>query len=321
MTIVQQRLVSFRWKLLFQENIGVRYFTAAAILLSPGSLQRCDNEYHSGGNGYRINRCFPEHSRTEVDRLIAGGRVKVNGIIAQLGMRLQYSDTVSLDERPVHWTMYVHSLLATPYPTGLFDGNGFIYIKYCKPIGYNTTTSRRDRRSIFRTGDLDNIIPTDDSHVPHQPSSSSSLSVINSTASDGQHASRRILPVGRLDNQSSGLLLLTSDTRLPKYLLGSRSNCVKVYHVKLNLVPTAQQLRAWTTGISIRSPVRGQRRQQQYPTLPCEVRVIDGKSPSASASARRNQATWVEFRVREGRNRQVSTCVCVSVCSYLNNSY
>ena len=164
--------------------------------------------------GVRINKCFPEYSRTQADRLIQSGRVTVNGKPAQLGTRLQGNDVVMLDNTTVvSWSQYEEKKTSTPYPEGLNSDNGFVYIKYFKNVGVTTTTGR-DPEGVLNTGhftDVKQITVTDgaqkeESAVPVD----------------------RLLPVGRLDKDSTGILLLTSDPRLPAWVLGANTGCTKV---------------------------------------------------------------------------------------------
>jgi len=95
----------------------------------------------------------------------------------------------------------------------------------------------------------------------------------------------RIYPVGRLDYDTSGLLLLTNDGDLTNMLLHPRFKVEKVYHVLLDNLIRPVALYHLEQGIEL----EGQR------TSPCkisQIRVIDNCS-------------LLEIRLREGRNRQI----------------
>lgn len=82
----------------------------------------------------RINKFFTEQglcSRREADRLIAEGRVTINGRTAKLGDQVTPSDVVARDGTIVQ------------------RGNPFVYLKYHKPVGVTTTTEPQVRRNII----------------------------------------------------------------------------------------------------------------------------------------------------------------------------
>ena len=96
----------------------------------------------------------------------------------------------------------------------------------------------------------------------------------------------RVYPVGRLDFNSSGLLLLTNNGALTEQLLHPRYQIPRTYHAKLEGKPTHQALQALRSG----------------------VRLDDGTitNPATVRTLRSNeQKTWLEVTLREGRNREV----------------
>lgn len=100
--------------------------------------------------------------------------------------------------------------------------------------------------------------------------------------------SEHLYPVGRLDFESEGLLLVTNDGDLAARLTHPRHGIPRVYQARVLGVPDAHDLDRLARGVTI----DGRR------TAPAEVRLV--------APARRGQgdATLV-ITVREGRNRQV----------------
>ncbi len=94
----------------------------------------------------------------------------------------------------------------------------------------------------------------------------------------------RVYPVGRLDYDSEGLLILTDDGTLARDLMHP-SRCVeKTYLVKVKGQPDAEVLVRLSRGI----PLDGKR------TGPARIRMV-----------RRGANSWVEITIGEGRNRQV----------------
>jgi pseudouridine synthase len=94
-----------------------------------------------------------------------------------------------------------------------------------------------------------------------------------------------VYPVGRLDFDSEGLLLLTNDGDLAAALTHPRHGVPRVYEAEVLGVPDDHDLRRLSRGIVI----DGRR------TQPADIRIIGSGSNSAKLS----------ITVREGRNRQV----------------
>lgn len=99
----------------------------------------------------------------------------------------------------------------------------------------------------------------------------------------------RVNPVGRLDVDSEGLLILTNDGELAARLTHPRHEVEKVYHARVRGVPSRDALARLERGVVI----DGRR------TAPAEVRLL-----KAFARSSREEAL-VEFTLREGRHRQV----------------
>jgi len=91
----------------------------------------------------------------------------------------------------------------------------------------------------------------------------------------------RLYPVGRLDADSSGLLLLTNDGELANLLTHPRYEVPKAYQAKLARPPGEQDLRRLAEGVEL----------EDGRTAPAGVRRLGGRE--------------IELVLREGRNRQV----------------
>jgi 23S rRNA pseudouridine2605 synthase len=95
----------------------------------------------------------------------------------------------------------------------------------------------------------------------------------------------RLYPVGRLDADSTGLLLLTNDGELANRLTHPRYGVVKVYRVELGRPPADRDLERLRRGVDLE----------------------DGRT--APAEVTRLGARQIEIVLREGRNRQVRRMV------------
>lgn len=92
-------------------------------------------------------------------------------------------------------------------------------------------------------------------------------------------------PVGRLDAESTGALLLTNDGAVTYALTHPSHAIAKIYHVWVQGYPSAETLKRWSNGV----------RLSGRPTLPAQVEVLRVK-PSQ---------TLLCVVLREGRNRQI----------------
>jgi 23S rRNA pseudouridine2605 synthase len=95
----------------------------------------------------------------------------------------------------------------------------------------------------------------------------------------------RLFPVGRLDYDSEGLLLLTDDGELAQRLTHPSYHVEKEYHALLDQAPTPDALREWRTGVLL----------DGAPTAPAWVEVLE----------RDQDGAWVRVVLHEGRKRQI----------------
>jgi len=176
-------------------------------------------------------------SRRASERLIAEGRVTVNGaVVTALGTKADPDrDDIRVDGR---------RLPRPPTP---------VYLLLHKPRGYVTT--RRDPQG--RPTVLDLIRPV----APY------------------------LYPVGRLDFDSEGLLLLTNDGDLAARLTHPRHEVARVYEATVLGVPDAHDLARLERGVML----------DGRPTGPAHVRRLGDEGGRAR----------LQITIREGRHRQV----------------
>ena len=130
--------------------------------------------------------------------------------------------------------------------------DNFIYIKLYKPIGYVTTVKDQfGRKTVL---DLINI-------------------------------KERIYPVGRLDYNTSGLLLLTNDGDLANKLMHPKYHIYKTYVADTEGVIIQESINKLKKGVII----------ENYKTSPANVKILKTESFSSK----------VEISIYEGKNRQV----------------
>lgn len=101
----------------------------------------------------------------------------------------------------------------------------------------------------------------------------------------------RVFPVGRLDLESEGLLLLTNDGELAQRLTHPKHEVEKEYLALVRGVPDAESLRQLRRGIAI----------EERLTAPATIEVIKPPDDSPAHAGH----TWLRVVLTEGRKRQV----------------
>ena len=188
----------------------------------------------SGREGVRLNKWIAESgvcSRREADRLIAEGKVTVDGRVGALGDKVLPGMSVRVDGREVRAKTRRQQ----------------VYIALNKPVGVVCTADPREPMNVV-------------DYVGHP---------------------QRIFPIGRLDKDSEGLLLMTSDGEIVNRILRAAGRHEKEYVVTVDKPVTADFLSRMAAGVPILDTV----------TLPCSV-TREGKQG---------------FRIVlvQGRNRQI----------------
>jgi len=111
---------------------------------------------------------------------------------------------------------------------------------------------------------------------------------------------KHVYPIGRLDADSEGLLLLSDEAGLNQRLLHPRHAHQREYWAQVERNPTAEALRRLERGLAI----------QGRKTLPCRAWILDPQPelPAREPPIRRRKtvpACWIGLELVEGKNRQV----------------
>ncbi len=182
-------------------------------------------------------------SRRAAEAEITAGKVKVNGVVATLGQKI---------DPEVDIVEYKGKRITLP------DGEK-ICVMLNKPRGIVTTSSDEKGRA--------------------------DVTALCRDVKDSAGKTVRLYPVGRLDMDSDGLLLLTNDGELANKLTHPRHSIPKIYHVTLSGVLSEQEV------TSLGEPI-----------------VIDGRETAPVTVKKLSQdekITLAEFELYEGRNRQI----------------
>ena len=175
-------------------------------------------------------------SRRKSEELIAAGKVKVNGAVAQIGDKVNpKKDKITVSGKKIA------------------VDNELVYLMLHKPRGFITTMSdERDRNCVAQL------------------------------VSD---VKKRVYPIGRLDRESEGLLLLTNDGELANAITHPKKHVPKTYRVTVRPSVTEAQLTALSTGIDIDGRM----------TAPSEVHILE----------KQDGRVVLSITIYEGRNRQI----------------
>lgn len=177
-------------------------------------------------------------SRRKSEDLIRAGKVKVNGHVAEIGMKINpRKDLVTVGKQKL---------------TNV-KNRKMVYVMLNKPRGYVTTVSDElGRKTVM------DLLPD---------------------------FGCRIYPVGRLDKDSEGLLLLTNDGSFTNCMTHPSHEYAKVYRVTVRPAVNDDILLNLRNGIEIDGRM----------TAPCEVTVLTEEE----------NRVVLEFILHEGRNRQI----------------
>lgn len=175
-------------------------------------------------------------SRRKSEELIAAGKVKVNGVTALIGDKVN----------PKHDKVTVSGKKAVSVKKN-------VYIMLNKPRGFITTMNdEHDRKCVAEL-----------------------VKDINT----------RVYPVGRLDRESEGLLIMTNDGEFTNALTHPSKHVSKTYRVTIRPTITKEKATEFRNGIEIDGRM----------TAPADLRVLEAQE----------NRTVVEVTIYEGRNRQI----------------
>ena len=213
---------------------------------------------HDPAAGERLQKILAQAgiaSRRAAEEMIAGGRVTINGeVVREMGVRADpASDAIAVDGKPLKGVGEAG------------QAQKFVYIAVNKPVGVVSTVKDPEGRPTVL-----------------------SLLVGARLAEQGL----RVYPVGRLDTDSTGLLLLTNDGDLTFRLTHPRYGVDKEYRVVVRGRPGGEALTRLREGVMI----------EEGMTAPAKVDVLNHTEGN----------TTLLITIHEGRKRQVRL-MCAAV--------
>ena len=186
----------------------------------------------------RINKFLAElgvGSRRAIDKMIEEKRIKVNGILAESGIKVDKSDKISVNGKLLE-----------------FEKKKKVYFMLNKPKRVlSTAKDERGRKTVV------DLIDTKE----------------------------RIFPIGRLDYDTEGLLLLTNDGEIFNKVIHPRTEVYKTYLVEARGNINMTTLNKLKRGIMLDDKM----------TLPAKAKILLADE----------RHTELHFAIKEGRNRQV----------------
>lgn len=186
----------------------------------------------------RINKYLAElgvASRRAVDKMIEEKKIKVNGVLAESGIKVDKNDEIIINGRPLN--------------TGKKKKVYFMLNKPKRVL--STAKDERGRKTVV------DLIDTDE----------------------------RIFPIGRLDYDTEGLILLTNDGEIFNKIIHPRTEVYKTYLVEAKGNINMTTLNRLKRGINLDDKM----------TLPAKAKILLADEFH----------TVLHFAIKEGRNRQV----------------
>jgi 23S rRNA pseudouridine2605 synthase len=185
----------------------------------------------------RINKFLAQKgvgSRREIDKYIEMEMIKVNGVLATSGQKVDEHDEIEFNGKIIS-----------------SQKEKKVYFMINKPQGYISAVKDLREKTVVELIDC----------------------------------TERIYPVGRLDLNTEGILILTNDGDCYNKLIHPRAEIWKTYKAKVWGRVTEEEVKILQEGIEL----------EEGKTLPAKV-ILERAYDNSS---------WVEISIREGRNRQI----------------
>ncbi|WP_116807067.1 pseudouridine synthase [Steroidobacter cummioxidans] len=224
--------------------------------------------------GVRLQKAMADAglgARRDCEEMIVAGRVQVNGRVVQTLPCFvdPASDVVALDGEVIELPIPEDSADSSTTQAAS-KARAFIYVLINKPKGVITTTSDPEgRRNVI------DLVPT------------------------SIRRDERLFPVGRLDGDSTGLLLITNDGDLAYQLTHPKFGITKEYRVLTTGLASDEQLQKLRAGMYLVNPASDGTKTSKRAAME-SVRIIKRFVDRA-----RGDRTMLSVTLREGQNREI----------------
>lgn len=225
--------------------------------------------------GVRLQKAMADAglgARRDCEEMITAGRVKVNGrVVNTLPCFVSpATDVVELDDEVIELPAPEASDDEATGAKAASKPRALIYVLINKPKGVITTTSDPEgRRNVL------DLVP------------------------DSLRRDERLFPVGRLDGDSTGLLLITNDGDLAYQLTHPKFGIAKEYRVLTSGLASDEQLKKLRSGMYLVNPAADGTKTSKRASME-SVRIIKRFVDRA-----RGDRTMLSVTLREGQNREI----------------
>ncbi|MCC5830285.1 MAG: rRNA pseudouridine synthase [Phycisphaeraceae bacterium] len=235
-------------------------------------------ELRDASRGERLQRVLADAgvaARRACETLITQGRVKVNGqIVSGLPAWVDpKADQIEVDGVAVPGIGPRGKRTASGRPNAS-PSHRLVYLMLNKPKGYITTASdEHNRPTVLDLVDLEGELPA---------------------------GAKRLFPVGRLDSESTGLLLLTNDGDMTERLTHPRYEIEKVYQVRVRGKVGPDDVAQLEKGLLL-----APRPKELGKKVPRRASVSRMRLLGTEHDHEHGDASTLEVTLREGQNREI----------------
>lgn len=258
----------------------------------------------AGGEGpKRLDKLLGQEglgTRSELKKAIRSGRATVNGAVEKdPGRQISSEDEVCFDGKRIRRDQYVYYMLNKPAGviTATEDGQMRTVLDLLREPGMFARGTARETDMPRKTG----AVPAADSRTAESP-------VVPAKTLAGREPVRPVMrkglfPVGRLDRDTEGLLLITDDGQLAHRLLSPARHVDKTYYAVVTGTVTEEDIRLFAEGLRV---------DAGFTAMPAVLRIIENESCSEAPgkyslpeNADGRQYTQVYVTIREGKFHQI----------------
>ena len=258
----------------------------------------------AGGEGpKRLDKLLGQEglgTRSELKKAIRSGRATVNGAVEKdPGRQISSEDEVCFDGKRIRRDQYVYYMLNKPAGviTATEDGQMKTVLDLLREPGLLARGTARETDMPRKTGEGSAA----DSRATESP-------LVPAKTPAGREPVRPVMrkglfPVGRLDRDTEGLLLITDDGQLAHRLLSPARHVDKTYYAVVTGTVTEEDIRLFAEGLRV---------DAGFTAMPAVLRIIENESCNEAPGkyslpeiADGRQYTQVYVTIREGKFHQI----------------
>lgn len=237
-------------------------------------------------------------TRSELKKAIRKGRATVNGEVEKdPGRQISEEDEVAFDGKTITRETYVYYMLNKP--AGVITATEDGRLKTVLDLLRNPD-SEAEMSSGVETGHVSKKPASD---LLRNPDSETEMTsgVETKHVSEGPILRKGLFPVGRLDRDTEGLLLITDDGQLAHRLLSPARHVDKVYFAVVTGTVTNEEIRQFAGGLRV---------DDELTAMPADLRIAEGEILTEEMLSKillpgTGKYTQVYITIREGKFHQI----------------